>query len=290
MSYSATIKQQLAEKEIKKPCCRRALLFGLLSLRGKQQAGGVSLSVEAGAVAPLALRLIREQLGREAVCRPARGGQALLTFESRAAADYLATCAPYPPAPLACDHCLNFFLRGVFLGAGRMSDYTKLYHLEFSCPAGREGIADCLSEVCGTPPHAARRRSENLLYYKTNGSVGDFFAAIGAENVTYDLINDNITSGYRNDANRRANCETGNIARAVDASMRCLKALRALAAQDKLSLLPEELQETARLRMENPTASLAVLGSKCSPSISKSGINHRLEKILHLAEEILRRA
>ena len=46
MSYSTELKAQLAEREIKKNCCRRALLYGMLSLRGKCTGESISLLLE----------------------------------------------------------------------------------------------------------------------------------------------------------------------------------------------------------------------------------------------------
>ena len=69
--------------------------------------------------------------------------------------------------------------------------------------------------------------------------------------------------------------------------MKVVHLIRRLTASDKLGKLPEELRETARLRVENPTVSLTTLGSWCTPPVSKSGINHRLKKIEELATELL---
>ena len=69
--------------------------------------------------------------------------------------------------------------------------------------------------------------------------------------------------------------------------MRFVHIVRRLEAADMLTRLPDELRETAMLRAENPTASLAALGNRCSPPVSKSGMNHRLEKIERLAAELL---
>ena len=52
--------------------------------------------------------------------------------------------------------------------------------------------------------------------------------------------------------------------------------------------LPDELEMTARLRMENEHLSLAQLASIITPPISKPGLSHRLKKITELAEEILK--
>ena len=47
--------------------------------------------------------------------------------------------------------------------------------------------------------------------------------------------------------------------------------------------LPDELKETATLREDFPELSLADLAAKHSPAITKSGLNHRLKKLLALA-------
>ena len=183
-------------------------------------------------------------------------------------------------------HCLSHFLRGIFLAAGRMSDFTKQYRLEFSAKAQGEALAALLSEAVAEPKFA-ERRGEHIVYYKTNSDICDFLALIGAEADAFALINETIEAGYRGAANRRANCEASNIERSVEASMRFLQIYRSLEAADKLKRLPEELRQTAQLRAENPTVSLATLGGWCTPPVSKSGMNHRLEKIEKLARELL---
>ena len=50
-----------------------------------------------------------------------------------------------------------------------------------------------------------------------------------------------------------------------------------------LDSLPEELRALAELRLQNPFDSLRELGQKLTPPLSRSGVNHRLEKIIDLA-------
>ncbi len=290
MSYSSDLKKQLAEKEVKKKCCRRALLYGMLAVRGVLKEGKVFLTLEGESVAPLAAELCRA-VGVEARITPiaSRFSRAALVFSSDTVAGYLADGeVALPRGETLCPQCSVHFLRGVFLAAGRISDFKKLYRLEFSARERTEALYSLLSEEA-RPPKRTLRRGEPILYYKTNTDICDFMAVIGAESAAFDLINDSIEAGYRNAANRRANCETRNIERSVEASMRFVHTYRRLAEADKLSLLPEELQETARLRAENPTVSLSVLGARHSPPITKSGMNHRLERIMRLSEEILKK-
>ena len=52
--------------------------------------------------------------------------------------------------------------------------------------------------------------------------------------------------------------------------------------------LPEDLRELAQLRLDNPEMSLRELGESLSEPISRSGVNHRLRRILEIAEDIER--
>ena len=47
-----------------------------------------------------------------------------------------------------------------------------------------------------------------------------------------------------------------------------------------LDSLPEGLRTLAELRLQNPFDSLRELGQKLTPPLSRSGVNHRLEKII----------
>ena len=55
--------------------------------------------------------------------------------------------------------------------------------------------------------------------------------------------------------------------------------LRRLSENGMLIRLPEELRETAKLRMENDEATLSELASMHSVPMTKSGVKHRLDKI-----------
>ena len=60
-----------------------------------------------------------------------------------------------------------------------------------------------------------------------------------------------IEKDWRNDANRKTNCDTANVTKAVDAAQEQLAALRTLEAQGRLDSLPEKLLQTALLRREH---------------------------------------
>lgn len=47
--------------------------------------------------------------------------------------------------------------------------------------------------------------------------------------------------------------------------------------------MPEDLREIAYLRLENPDMSLRDLGQNLSTPISRSGANHRMQRLLEYA-------
>ena len=64
-----------------------------------------------------------------------------------------------------------------------------------------------------------------------------------------------------------------------------MEAIERLMASGKFDSLPESLRETALLRYRNPDATLDELKNLHHPPISKSGLSHRLQKLLDEAEE-----
>ena len=101
------------------------------------------------------------------------------------------------------------------------------------------------------------------------------------------IMNAKISGEIRNSVNRIANCETNNIGKAVRASGKHLEVIVELANANLLSSLPDELERTARLRMEHPDYSLTQLSQIIVPPVSKSGLSHRLNKIVELSRSLL---
>ncbi len=292
MTFLDTIKNEITEGAPKKPCCRRRMLFGLLAARGSvAEDGGVRLRLSHKATVALAEHLIREQMGRVAEKLPtSHGGRStLLGFESPAARKYLEeldTQSLIPSTPKPCSACASAFLRGVFLAAGRITDPAKAYHLELSLGERAKTFLPFFAEEYGVTPAAFVRRSEQLLYFKDSSVIEDVLTLLGINDAAFLFMNRKIEKQFRNEANRRTNCEAGNITRAVNAAAKTLDVLRRMDASGTISLLPEELADIARLRLSYPEASLSQLAALTTPPLTKSGVNHRLQKIMEMAEKI----
>ncbi|HAQ42258.1 MAG TPA: DNA-binding protein WhiA [Clostridiales bacterium] len=90
----------------------------------------------------------------------------------------------------------------------------------------------------------------------------------------------------RNQINRVINCETANLDKIVDTSMRQINNIKVLKKHKAIDKLPDHLKELAYLRLKHTNASLKELGEMLSPPLGKSGVNHRLRKIEEIAEEL----
>ncbi len=101
-----------------------------------------------------------------------------------------------------------------------------------------------------------------------------------------DMENVRILKDMRNDINRRVNCETANIKKTVSASMKQIADIEYIEKARGLKYLNKPLREIAEVRLSEPDADMATLGTMLNPPISKSGVNHRLRKISKIAEEI----
>ena len=188
---------------------------------------------------------------------------------------------------IKCDVCLREFLRAAFLVCGSVTDPNKRYHLDFSSPD--ESVTDIISialENAGFTPKQSKRKNSVVVYFKESDAISDLLAYLGATASAFEIMNGKILKEVRNNANRLVNCDTANIEKTLNASQKYIEAIEYIKSREALSTLPSELREVSELRIKFTQASLNELASKCQPPITKSGMKHRLEKILRYAEEL----
>ena len=179
------------------------------------------------------------------------------------------------------------YLRGMFLCAGSMSDPGREYHLEFNCRD--EAQADQLIRVLAGEDIEGRltyRRGQPVVYVKDSEKITELLGLMGAHISLMNMENSRILKEIANSVNRRVNCETSNLFKTVTASGRQIADIQYIEAHGGLSRLPDELAETARLRLKYPEATLKELGEASDPPVGKSGINHRLRRIAEEAERL----
>ena len=186
----------------------------------------------------------------------------------------------------SCEGCRSAFLRGAFLNWGTVSDPQKSSHLEFLLPEGAGETALCaVLDSNGYPPKRTVRKDTVGLYYKDATSLGDLLTMMGSHHIIFEFYNTRIERDIRNNENRATNCVARNIEKSIAAAQRQMEAIGILMEHGKLESLPEPLRVTALLRYRNPDATLDELRELHMPPISKSGLNHRLQKLIEAAEK-----
>ncbi len=294
MSFAESVKTELTGQGHKKTCCRKAFVFGLLLNSGVSDDGVISFESEHEGVFSSALSAFSEQFGKKPeTSEYSRFGNVRrrLSFSARSAAEILSLLdsgsAISEAVGFRCDECRVNFLRGVFMASATVSDPLKSYHLEFLIKnAIRAKLLYSVLRECGFEAKISNRRLGIGLYFKESEAIEDILTYLGASKMLFECMNDKILREIRNDTNRKANCETGNIAKAVGASQDIIAAIRKIEGAGLLSALPDDLRNSARLREEHPEASLSELCHMFSPPLSKSGLNHRFTKIKKIAEDI----
>lgn len=195
--------------------------------------------------------------------------------------------------------CMSALLRGAFLSCGTITDPQKDYHLEFVmahkvlCDDLLKLITEIhLPDEDGSvdynrkefEPKYILRKGVHVVYFKDSESIENILTFMGAPDAALEVMGTRMYKDMRNRVNRKMNFENANSGRAFDAAYRQIEAIRFIEEEKGLGFLPDELRELAILRLENEDFTLGDLADNVKEPISKSGVNHRLQKILETAE------
>ena len=292
-SYADTVREELLEIATKKNCCRKALSLGLL-LTATAEEDRVSAEYRHGGVAEYAAKEFRRQFGKTpAVEAHASYGHTkwIVSFRSNTASNLLRECFSEDHHGkwygFDCEGCRSAFLRGAFLACATVNDPKKSIHLEFLLQEeNRASYLKGYLEALGYEPRVTNRQNGVGVYFKNAASLEDLVALIGAGKLSMEIMNFRIEREIRNQENRATNCVAKNIEKSVSAAARQMNAIEKLTVTGMLAQLPSAIRLTARLRAENPDASLEELRNLHVPPITKSGLNHRLQKILAEADKL----
>jgi len=183
--------------------------------------------------------------------------------------------------------CKRSYIRGSFLGGGSMSNPEKTYHLEFV--TNNEEHARDLRDVINTFDLSAKiiqRKDNFVVYLKEGEQIVDLLNIIGAHQALLKLEDIRVLKDVRNNINRLVNCETANLEKTIEASMRQIEGIKLIEKKMGINKLPDNLREIAELRLSYPDSSLKEIGELLSPPIGKSGVNHRFRKIEEIANDL----
>ena len=295
MSFASQVKTELCKEKLSRPCCTEAEAYGVLLFCNLFSTQQVRITTLCAPFAQRLPRLFRKAFDAEFDEKPEHSGTgSKLTYgiTDSAAMARILDALGYERENSISHHinyalleeecCRASFLRGAFLAGGSVTDPEKRYHLELTTShlfVHRE--LQALLQEMGFEPKTITRNGNYVTYIKRSESITDFLTTIGAPVAAMEIMNAKVEKNLRNGVNRWSNCDVANLSKAVDAAQSYIDAIHCIERGSGLENLPEKLQETARLRVENPELSLAQLAQLAQ--VSKSCLNHRLRKLVELA-------
>lgn len=295
MSFSTQVKAELCRAPISRKCCAQAEAYGVLLYCSLSTPAEVRITTESPEFAARLPQLFQKAFQVRFDRLPAEGaGKRIFSITQPDKLSALWSVFGHDPAEalvhhinyavLEEDHCRTAFLRGAFLAGGSVTDPAKRYHLELATShlsVSRE-LHALLLEM-GFSPKESRRKANAITYFKQSNAIEDFLTAMGAPLAAMDLMNAKAEKDLRGSINRRVNCDAANLDKAVDAAQGQIEAIYKLEERGMLENLPDKLKEAVDLRMAHPELTLSQLAELCDPPVSKSAFNHRLRKLVELA-------
>lgn len=179
------------------------------------------------------------------------------------------------------------FIRGTFLGSGTINNPEKKYHLEIFLKnlETAKYIIEILRKY-SIDFKILERSKKYAIYTKEGEEISKFLALMRASASVLKFEEIRVYRDIKNNINRKVNCETANLNKIVNSSVKQINDIKYIKERGKFNELSEQLKEIAIVRIENPDMSLEELGKLLKKPIGKSGVNHRLRKIQKIVEEL----
>ncbi len=312
MSFSSTVKDELARQISLARHCQISELAALLSFCGRIQISEnsryrIKIHTENGAVARKCFTLLKKtfNIGADVLIRRNAFLKKGLTY-TVAVQDHEEALKVLQASKILQENneigetlslvnsvvlqrscCRRSFIRGAFLAAGSISDPEKFYHFEIACPSrDRAEQVQSIIRTFGIDAKMVIRKKYFVVYIKEGSQIVDILNVMEAPLALMELENIRIVREMRGQVNRQVNCETANINKTVSAAVRQIEDIKYIRDTIGLCCLPENLEEIAQLRLAIPDASLKELGEALETPVGKSGVNHRLRKLSAIARDL----
>ncbi len=312
MTFSSKIKDELSRTEItdifsaKAETAALTRTMGYVTLKGLNKIE-IEFSTENAAVARRTFKLLKTafeistQVSVEKTNRLKKHNNYIIKINDHLSKDFLQEIKiadketinimtfdfGVPSELVKSDACKRAYIKGAFMGCGSISDPEKSYHAEFVNNREEHSKGICrLLEGFGINGKTIFRKNYYVTYIKESEQISDLLALMGANNAVLEFENVRAVKETRNQINRVINCETANLDKIVDTSMRQINSIKVLKKYKAIDKLPDHLKELAYLRLKHTNASLKELGEMLNPPLGKSGVNHRLRKIEEIAKDL----
>lgn len=290
MSFSRTVKEELADYISPARHCQLAELAAMIHFGGRISEDGrhLLLEIENESVSRKCFTLLQKTYNINNVMSQddeEKVLQGLHLYDN--ANGKIGLDKPVNALLIKNNCCARAFLRGAFLCIGSMSDPEKSYHLEFVCNDLEQAQQmQSIIQEFQIEAKIIKRKKYYVVYLKEGAGLVDLLNVMGAHVSLMNLENLRIVKEMRNSINRRVNCEAANITKTVNAASKQIEDILLVKERYGFEKLPENLRQMAEVRLEYPEATLKELGEYLEPAVGKSGVNHRLRKLSEIADHM----
>ncbi len=183
--------------------------------------------------------------------------------------------------------CMRAFVRGAFLASGSAANPDKAYRVEIFTEneLAAQKVLETVEEL-GVAAKKTKRKNLFVIYGNGCENASDMLKMTEATFAVFKMLDAKVQKERRNDTNRQINCDMANIDRVNENSRRETEAIKCIEKTVGLDFLKPKLKETALLRLENEGASLKELCDMYDPPLPKSTLNNRLNKLIQIAKEL----
>ena len=289
-SFALKTKESLCRLEMGEICCCEAEMMGIIMFAGRFKGYEIRVFLESRESIERFAELVKRCLGVKVEVETLKNGFFCTLSDKKLLqkiVEYETATSGFAEIVAKNECCRDSFLRGAFLGGGTVIDPNKNYNMEFVTHSKK--IHDGFKALLDTMElklRSVKRKNSFVLYTKNSDIICDALTHMGAFGAQMEVLNVKIEREVRNDFNRTANGETANMDKVITAAIRQIQAIEKIEAVMGLDDLSDELKEVAVLRKKYKDLSLDELGKKLMPPLSKSGVNHRLKKLLSIAEDL----
>lgn len=290
MSFSRTVKEELADYISPARHCQLAELAAMIHFGGRMSEDGrhLLLEIENESVSRKCFTLLQKTYNINNVMSQddeEKVLQGLHLYDN--ANGQIGLDKPVNALLIKNNCCARAFLRGAFLCIGSMSDPEKSYHLEFVCNDLEQAQQmQSIIQEFQIEAKIIKRKKYYVVYLKEGAGLVDLLNVMGAHVSLMNLENLRIVKEMRNSINRRVNCEAANITKTVNAASKQIEDILLVKERYGFEKLPANLRQMAEVRLEYPEATLKELGEYLEPAVGKSGVNHRLRKLSEIADHM----
>ena len=308
MSFTKEIKQEIAYNELK-ACCAKAELSALIKLTSSLSISSRGFELVVKSENPTTVKrvafLLKELYPVESTLATYQKTNLkknnvyhltivdevipLLEFLGLYSANGLLN---YPKASVVMKNCCaRAYLAGAFLAYGACNAPNKTnYHLELAInDEAHANFVIKLMERFNLAAKLSQRRGKFIVYLKKADDISDFLRCIGAHESLMNFENMRINRDFKNSLVRLNNCEIANDMKTMQAANNQSKIIEEMMVDGRFDKLDDKLKAVCDLRLAFPDYSLGELckeyQKRYGQNISRSGLNHRLNKIIVIYEK-----